>query len=217
MRLRKKKGVEELLTEFPNVITNANEYKGHWGELFLNNHPIHLEIGMGRGGFLTALSKKNPEVNYIGMERVATLVYDAVTRLGDYKPEHLKFIWNNAHNIEEIFAPSEIDRIYLNFSDPWPKQRHVKKRLTHRGFLEKYEEILKPQGEIHFKTDNEGLFLFSLEELKEKNWILKNITYDLHKDHNEDNVMTEYEKRFIAQGKKIFRLEAVSPKKQEAL
>ncbi|NLK97934.1 MAG: tRNA (guanosine(46)-N7)-methyltransferase TrmB [Epulopiscium sp.] len=212
MRLRKKKGVEELLTEFPNVITNANEYLGRWKELFLNDNPLHLEIGMGRGGFLAALSKKNPSINYIGMERVATLVYDAVIKLGDYNPEHLKFIWNNAHNIEEIFAASEIDRIYLNFSDPWPKERHAKKRLTHRGFLEKYELILKPQGEIHFKTDNEGLFLFSIEELKEKNWTLKNISYDLHKENMEDNVLTEYEKRFIAQGKKIFRLEAISPK-----
>jgi len=102
MRLRKKKGVEELLTTFPNVITNSNEYRGQWKELFLNDYPIHLEIGMGRGGFLAALSKKHPLVNYIGMERVATLVYDAVIRLGDIHPDNLKFIWNNALNIEDI-------------------------------------------------------------------------------------------------------------------
>ena len=162
MRLRKKKGVEELLTEFSTVITNPDEYMGRWKELFLNNNPIHLEIGMGRGGFLAALSKKNPSINYIGIERVSTLVYDAVIKLGEYNPNNLKFIWNNAHNIEEIFVPSEIDRIYLNFSDPWPKPRHAKKRLTYRVFLEKYEQILKPLGEVHFKTDNEELFYFRL-------------------------------------------------------
>lgn len=213
MRLRKKKGVEELLLEFPNVITNPNGYIGKWKELFPNQSPIHLEIGMGRGGFLRALSKKHPEINYIGMERVATLVYDAVIKSVDSNPNNLKFIWNNAHYIEEVFMLSEIDRIYLNFSDPWPKPRHTKKRLTNRLFLKKYEEILNPKGEIHFKTDNEGLFLFSIDEFKESGWAINHITYDLHKENNEDNILTEYEKRFIQQGKKIFRLEAISPKK----
>lgn len=215
MRLRRDNRAPEYLKQDKKVILNPEDYKGKWNEkCFENNFPIHVEFGCGKGGFITELAKRNPEINYIAVERAQTVVYKACKKVNQEEeaPSNIRFLYFDVVNCKEIFAEGEVDRIYLNFSDPWPKTRHANRRLTYRSFLEKYSYILKKSGEIHFKTDNKGLFASSIEEFSECNWKMKHVTLDLHNSKMEDNIMTEYEKKFSELGFTINRLEAVNPK-----
>lgn len=211
MRLRRIKGADETVADSPYVIHEVEKQAGKWKEVFGNNHPIHIEIGMGKGQFLMQLAKENPQVNYIGIERYTSVIIKALKKMEAEPLDNLFFICMDASTLEQVFAPGEVDRIYLNFSDPWPKDRHAKRRLTSVQFLARYNTILNPQGQIEFKTDNEGLFDFSLESVKEAGWTLTGCTRDLHHDEsmNQGNIMTEYEQKFSAKGNPIFKLIAV--------
>lgn len=210
MRLRNVVGAHEKLARHDLVINDAKEYKGKWQQLFNNDHAIHIEIGMGKGQFITTLAKKNPHINYIGFEKYTSVLVRALDKIDE--EENLNNIVVVRMDVEEIlnvFEKGEIERVYLNFSDPWPKDRHAKRRLTHKNFLEKYKVILKEDGVICFKTDNKDLFDFSLEEIKNNGWVLSKVTRDLHNsDYLEGNVMTEYEEKFVEKGLPIYRLEA---------
>lgn len=212
MRLRRDKRAPEFLEKHERVILNPKEYKGRWNELFKNNNPIHVEFGCGKGGFIIELAKRNPQINFIAVERAETVVYKACKKVDAKDVENLYFLYFDVSDCEDIFEHGEISRIYLNFSDPWPKKRTAKRRLTHRGYLKKYQNILGESGEIHFKTDNKGLFAFSIEEFSCESWLIKNVTLDLHNSDTEDNIMTEYEMKFSQMGIPINRLEAVKPK-----
>lgn len=209
MRLRNVPGARETIIENQFSIQQPEQMKGKWAEVFQNDHPIHIEVGMGKGQFIIEMARRNPEVNYIGIEKYSSVLVRAVEKLEDFEQDNLRLIRMDAENIEEVFDKDEVDRIYLNFSDPWPKDRHAKRRLTSTRFLERYDNILTPEGRVMFKTDNKDLFDFSLEQVEEAGWILESHTYDLHhSEYNEGNVMTEYEEKFSAQGNPICRLVA---------
>ena len=209
MRLRNVPGARETIIENQFSIQEPEQKKGKWAEVFGNDHPIHIEVGMGKGQFIIEMARRNPEVNYIGIEKYSSVLVRAVEKLEDFEQNNLRLIRMDAENIEEVFDKDEVDRIYLNFSDPWPKDRHAKRRLTSTRFLERYDNILTPEGRVMFKTDNKDLFDFSLEQVEEAGWILENHTYDLHhSEYNEGNVMTEYEEKFSAKGNTICRLVA---------
>lgn len=208
MRLRKDPRAEQYLEESEMVISNPEEYKGKWQALFGNNNEVHVEFGMGKGGFIIELAKQNPNINYIGVEKFETVVYKACKKAErEEATSNLRYLFYNVADCREIFQVGEVARIYLNFSDPWPKKRHANKRLTSYRFLDKYEHILDSKGEIHFKTDNKGLFEFSLNEISKSDWKMKNISLDLHASDMEGNIMTEYEERFSSMGMPIYRLE----------
>ena len=211
MRLRRIKGADETVAESPYVVHEAEKQAGKWNELFGNSHPLHIEIGMGKGQFLMQLAKENPQINYIGIERYTSVIIKALKKMETEPLPNLYFVCMDATNLEQVFAPAEVDRIYLNFSDPWPKDRHAKRRLTSVEFLKRYNAILHPEGRIEFKTDNEALFDFSLESVKEANWKLVGCSRDLHHDEtmNQGNIMTEYEEKFSSKGNPIFKLIAV--------
>lgn len=209
MRLRNVPGARETIIENQFSIQQPEQMKGKWAEVFQNDHPIHIEVGMGKGQFIIEMARRNPEVNYIGIEKYSSVLVRAVEKLEDFEQDNLRLIRMDAENIEEVFDKDEVDRIYLNFSDPWPKDRHAKRRLTSTRFLERYDNILTPEGRVMFKTDNKDLFDFSLEQVEEAGWILESHTYDLHhSEYNEGNVMTEYEEKFSAKGNPICRLVA---------
>ena len=180
MRLRNVPGARETIIENQFSIQEPEQKKGKWAEVFGNDHPIHIEVGMGKGQFIIEMARRNPEVNYIGIEKYSSVLVRAVEKLEDFEQNNLRLIRMDAENIEEVFDKDEVDRIYLNFSDPWPKDRHAKRRLTSTRFLERYNNILTPEGRVMFKTDNKDLFDFSLEQVEEAGWILENHTYDLH-------------------------------------
>ena len=201
MRLRNVKGSRETIAANPYVIKDAEEKKGKWRELFDNDHPIHLEIGMGKGKFLMQLAQDNPDINYIGIEKYSSVLVRALEKREEYEGDNVYFLRMDAEDIPNIFAEEEIDQIYLNFSDPWPKDRHAKRRLTSKEFFARYNQILKKDGVVIFKTDNRDLFDFSLEQVPLAGWKLKNHTFDLHNsEYVEGNVMTEYETRFVNEG-----------------
>jgi tRNA (guanine-N7-)-methyltransferase len=207
MRLRNIKGSREAVAENEYVVHNPEEYKGKWNALFNNNNPIHIEIGMGKGRFIMQMALENPDINYIGIEKYSSVLLRALEKRKEIELTNLYFIRYDAEYLTDIFAGDEIARIYLNFSDPWPKDRHAKRRLTSKEFLRKYDECLKKEGEVVFKTDNRPLFDFSLEEVKFAGWELKDVTYDLHNsEYLPGNVMTEYEERFVSEGVPINRL-----------
>lgn len=209
MRLRNVKGARENIAASEYVIHNPEEYKGKWRELFKNNNPIHIEIGMGKGKFIQTLAKNNPNINYIGIEKYSSVLIRAIEKRNELDIDNLYFIRMDAEEIVDIFGEGEVDQIYLNFSDPWPKDRHAKRRLTSKEFFGRYNIILKTDGVVIFKTDNKDLFDFSVEEIPQANWKLKNVTYDLHNsEFVEGNVMTEYEEKFVTEGKPINRLVA---------
>ena len=210
MRLRKVKGAKEAILASPFVIHDATTKKGHWQQCFKNSNPIHIEIGMGKGRFLTALAKQNPDINYIGIERYDSVLVRALEkRKQEEEISNLFYLCEDAKNITEIFETGEIARIYLNFSDPWPKDRHAKRRLTSTEFFARYDQILAKEGEVMFKTDNRILFDFSLEQVPEAGWSLKDVTFDLHhSEYAKGNIMTEYEEKFSSLGNPIFRLVA---------
>lgn len=208
MRLRNIKGSKEFIEASPYVIQEPEAYKGKWSALFHNEHPLHIEIGMGKGKFIHQLAEQNPEINYIGIEMYSSVLYRALEKREKSELNNLYFLRFDAKYLCDIFATGEVSRIYLNFSDPWPKDRHAKRRLTSSVFLQIYDRILKKDGTIQFKTDNKDLFDFSVQTVRESSlWKIGEITYDLH--HSEfllGNIMTEYESRFVAEGKPICRL-----------
>lgn len=207
MRLRNVKGAREAMIESEYTVNNPEELKGAWRKHFGNDNPIHLEIGTGKGRFLTTLATNNPEINYVGIEKYSSVLIRALEKQEELKLPNLIFIRMDAENVTDIFDTEEVDKIYLNFSDPWPKDRHSKRRLTSRQFLGRYNQFLKKDGVVEFKTDNRDLFDFSVEESKEAGWNMKAITYDLHNSEmNEGNVMTEYEIRFSSEGVPINKM-----------
>ena len=209
MRLKKVKDAKERVEASEYYVNAPGEYKGKWNELFKNSNPIHIEIGMGKGNFIIGMAKAHKDVNYIGIEMYDSVMVKAVEKLKqEEKPlKNLKLVLIDAMKIDEIFE-SEISRIYLNFSDPWPKAKHEKRRLTSKIFLEKYDRIFKGQKQILQKTDNNDLFNFSMVSLVENGYELRNVTRDLHSENVSDNIMTEYEEKFSNAGIKINRLEA---------
>lgn len=208
MRHRNIKGSYEKLELHPKVIQKPNEFKGKWSELFNNNNPIYIEIGMGKGKFIIEQAKSNPNINFIGFEKFSAIIAKALEKIDKEKDlPNLYIIREDAENLTELFDENEIDGLYLNFSDPWPKERHAKRRLTYKTFLEKYAYILKKESNIFLKTDNSQLFDFSFEQIKEFGFNICDIIYDLHRSpYMESNVMTEYEKKFSEQGKKIYMI-----------
>lgn len=206
MRLRNIKGSKEMVANSEFVIQEPKQYKGKWHSLFGNQNPIHIEIGMGKGKFIMEQAIRNPNINYIGIEKYSSVLLRALQKREECELENLYFIRYDAEYINDIFDVEEIERIYLNFSDPWPKERHAKRRLTSKEFLNRYHHFLKKDGLVIFKTDNRELFDFSVEEVKEAGWKMKDITYDLHKsEYFDGNIMTEYEEKFVAEGKPIHR------------
>ena len=209
MRLRNIPGAEEAILNSGYCIKNPEEQKGHWQDCFDKVQPLHIEIGMGKGRFIMDMAALHPDINYIGIERYSSVLLRALQKMEQNPLPNIKFICMDAADVAGVFAKDEVDRISLNFSDPWPKDRHAKRRLTSTRFLERYDNILTPEGRVMFKTDNKDLFDFSLEQVEEAGWILENHTYDLHhSEYNEGNVMTEYEEKFSAKGNPICRLVA---------
>ena len=264
MRLRNIPGSDEVLQQSAYVIKGEGEpdpgqpfatptkWKGHFSEVFGNDHPIHIEIGMGKGHFITQMARLHPEINYIGIERYSSVLVRAVQRIeggrrlwkdvgsgaqeAGYDVEiesakqtestaddqgkdmipNLRFLCLDAALLDQVFAVGEVDRIYLNFSDPWPKDRHAKRRLTYRSFLDIFSILLKKGGKLEFKTDNLELFVFSLSELETSGWKIGYTTFDLHSDEAamEDNIMTEYEEKFSAAGNKICKVVSFPPEEE---
>jgi tRNA (guanine-N7-)-methyltransferase len=207
MRLRNVTGSREMIAESRFVVPEETlkDMPGKWQEIFGNHHPIYIEIGMGKGKFLHTMAKDHPGINYIGIEKYSTVLLRAVQKMEQEELPNLKLIRMDAEEIAEVFGQGEVARIYLNFSDPWPKDRHAKRRLPSREFLARYDHILAKDGLIEFKTDNRALFDFAVEELEPAGWKACAITYDLHADPvmMEGNVMTEYEEKFSAIGNPI--------------
>ena len=232
MRLRNIPRANDVIASSPLVIQDPKAQRGQWKEVFGNDHPIHIEVGMGKGRFITELARKHPEINYIGIERYTSVLLRAVEKLQGKEqaegqeavtaaaniPENLYFICMDATELPEVFAPEEVARIYLNFSDPWPKDRHAKRRLPSRQFLARYDQILKKDGTIEFKTDNRGLFDFALEEIEPAGWRLLMHTFDLHADAElmKDNIMTEYEEKFVSKGNPICKM-VIDRERQERI
>ena len=190
------------------VVSNPAEWKGRWHERFGNQQPIHIEVGSGKGRFVSEMAKRNPHINYIGIELQSSVIVVALDKALEANVPNLQLLHVNGGEVTDYFEENEVDQIYLNFSDPWPKKKHAKRRLTHETFLKAYETVLKPQGEIHFKTDNRGLFEYSLVSFSEYGMLLKQVWLDLHKEDIPWNVMTEYEEKFSAKGNPIYRVEA---------
>ena len=211
MRLRNVPGARDVMAANEYVFTEPEGMAGTWSQVFGNNNPVHIEIGMGKGRFITTLAGMNPDINYVGIEKYSSVLLRAVEKQDEMCLPNLRFIRMDAENITSVFGKEEVNRIYLNFSDPWPKDRHAKRRLTSRQFFARYNEILKSTGRVEFKTDNRPLFDFSVEEVNEAGWKLSVCTYDLHNDEKlmEGNVMTEYEERFSSQGNPICKLVAI--------
>ncbi|MFE6168849.1 tRNA (guanosine(46)-N7)-methyltransferase TrmB [Viridibacillus arvi] len=210
MRLRHKPWAEEFIASHPDIVVpNPEEQKGKWNEVFKNDNPLHIEVGTGKGQFITGMALANPEINYIGIELFDSVIVKAVEKVqAAGQPSNLRLLKVNGSDLEKFFEKNDVDRLYLNFSDPWPKTRHAKRRLTHAGFLSIYENILPDFGEVHFKTDNRGLFEYSLVSMSQYGMKLVYVSLDLHKEMPEDNIMTEYEEKFSAKGQPIYRVEA---------
>lgn len=212
MRLRNIPRAEGVLETHSTVIKDEENCRGHWADVFGNQNPLYIEIGMGKGQFLLELARRNPDINYIGIERYSSVLLRATEKFDMLETPlpNIRFICMDATEIEKVFAPGEVSGIYLNFSDPWPKKRHARRRLTSKEFFARYDKILAPEGRVEFKTDNHDLFAFSLEQVEEAEWKLLYHTWDLHHDEvlNQGNVMTEYEAKFSAQGNPIHKLAA---------
>lgn len=211
MRLRNVRGSRETIAADECVLHDPEEQraqKGHWHELFGNDHPIHIEVGMGKGQFIMTLAQQNPDINYIGIEKYSSVLVRALEKYHTYEGDNIFFLRMDAEEIADVFDENEVSRIYLNFSDPWPKDRHARRRLPSKEFLARYDQILVPDGKVEFKTDNRGLFDFALEQREIAGWNLDGCTFDLHHDENmnEGNVMTEYEEKFSSMGNPIYKM-----------
>lgn len=207
MRLRNIPGSKEVIAESEYVIHEPETVKGKWRRLFGNEKPLFIEIGMGKGRFLMDMAKKYPDIDFVGIERYSSVLLRALQKMDEIeeKPENIRFICMDAKDIPDVFDKGEADRIYLNFSDPWPKDRHAKRRLPSREFLKRFDVILSKDGTVEFKTDNKELFDFAVSELEPAGWKADVITYDLHADKelSKDNIMTEYEEKFSSIGNPI--------------
>ncbi|TWI56919.1 tRNA (guanosine(46)-N7)-methyltransferase TrmB [Halalkalibacter nanhaiisediminis] len=209
MRLRHKPWATEELERHPHiVIQNPSQHKGKWKELFGNDHPIHVEVGTGKGQFLVGMGVLHPDINYIGIEKYDSVLLTAMERVKESEQPNVKFLNEDVGELLDFFSDEEIDRVYINFTDPWPKNRHEKRRLTYKGYLRLYEQLLKRNGEVHFKTDNQGLFEYSLESFANYGMTLHQVSLDLHRSNYKGNVMTEYEEKFSKKGMRIYRCEA---------
>lgn len=207
LRLKNVKNASTIIKKSSFIVLNPQDYKGKWSDFFKNENPIDIEIGMGKGDFIIEMAKQNPNVNYVGIEMYDSVIVRALQKLDNEKLTNLKLIRMDANLINEVFY-KEVNTIYLNFSDPWPKKRHEKRRLTSYEFLKKYDDVFKGLKKIFQKTDNIGLFAYSIESLSTYGYVLKNVTLDLYNNMIEGNVQTEYEKKFKSKNVKICRLEA---------
>ena len=207
MRLRNISGSRDIIAKSPLVIHDPEKAKGKWKEIFGNDHDLQIEIGMGKGKFIYTLAAQNPEINFVGIEKYSSVLLRALQKMEEEPLPNLLFIRMDAENIAEVFENGETDKIYLNFSDPWPKDRHAKRRLPSREYLEIFDKILKKNGVIEFKTDNKDLFDFALEEVSFAGWEIVKKTFDLHHDAEmmEGNIMTEYEEKFSSKGNPIYK------------
>lgn len=209
MRLRNIAGSREIIGESGFVVHSPERQKGNWPGIFGNNNPIHIEIGMGKGRFLMDMAKAHPDINYVGIEKYSSVLLRAIQKMEKEREPlpNVRFIRMDAESVTDVFDREEVGRIYLNFSDPWPKDRHAKRRLPSKEFLARYDLILQKGGHLEFKTDNADLFRFAMGELDAAGWRAKKVTYDLHNDAEmmEGNVMTEYEERFSSKGNPIFK------------
>ncbi|MDR0921403.1 MAG: tRNA (guanosine(46)-N7)-methyltransferase TrmB [Lactobacillales bacterium] len=209
MRVRKRKGSDEYIAENPQwVVTEPTTWRGKWHERFGNDHPIHIEVGSGKGRFITEMAKLHPEINYIGIDIQLSVLSYALDRVIEADIPNVQLLRVDGSELTNYFADHEVDLMYLNFSDPWPKSRHEKRRLTYKTFLATYEQILVLNGEIHFKTDNQGLFEYSLASFSQYGMEIEKVWLDLHTSSYEGNVMTEYEEKFSNKGQRIYRVEA---------
>ena len=209
MRLRNIPGARQRLEESPFVYVETELKKGEWSNsVFKSTAPLHIEIGTGKGRFITQMAKKHPDINYLGLEKYSSVLVKALNKVEADPGENIKLVRMDATDLNMCFEDDEVDKIYLNFSDPWPKDRHAKRRLTSDRFLSQYEKIMKPGGCIEFKTDNTALFEFSLESVRDQGWKLLYHTFDLYGDMEmcADNGPTEYESKFTAKGNKICKL-----------
>lgn len=212
MRRRKKPGAKDELLKLEHMlILNPEGHKGNWKNV-ANNKKIHVELGTGRGQFINTLAEMHREIFFIGIEIKEEILLDAVKKSVDNGLDNIKYLWHDINNIDAIFDEDEVERIYINFCDPWPKKRHSKRRLTHREFLDKYRKILYNNGEIHFKTDGEELFEFSLNEMLYADYLVRDVALNLYREENINTVKTEYEEKFINQEKNIYRLVAKNNK-----
>ena len=205
MRLRNVKDAKKIIESSNYVIKDCKQYKGKFNKLFNNKNEIHIEIGMGKGNFIKGMAEKYPNINFIGIEKFDSVLVRAVQKLENTEIPNLKIIRIDALNIDEIFE-KEITKIYLNFSDPWPKKRHANRRLTSKIFLEKYDKIFKDKKQIQQKTDNKELFEYSIMSFNNYGYIMDDISLDLHKRENLENVETEYEKKFKELGNPIYMI-----------
>lgn len=208
MRLRNIKGADEIIKKSSYLISDYEKYKGNFKSIFNNSNNIEIEIGMGKGNFIIEKARLNPDINFIGIEKYATVLVSALKKLEDVNLPNLRIINMDANFIDDVFL-NEIDKVYLNFSDPWPKKKHSNRRLTSYIFLNKYSNIFKNDRIIEMKTDNMGLFEYSLVSLSENGYVLKQVNLDLYKTDLEGNVQTEYEKKFSSKGMPIYKLVAV--------
>ncbi|MEW9500726.1 tRNA (guanosine(46)-N7)-methyltransferase TrmB [Jeotgalibacillus marinus] len=213
MRTRNKPWAKDRIESHPHYIVHEPESKkGLWAKEFNNTNPIHIEVGTGKGRFVIEMARANPDVNYIGVELSESVIVMALERLIEADLPNVKLLNINANDLTTIFDKGEVARVYLNFSDPWPKNRHEKRRLTFSSFLDLYKTVLPEEGEIHFKTDNQGLFEYSLQSFSAYGLLLTYLSLDLHKSGFEGNIMTEYEEKFSKKGQRIYRCEVRYPK-----
>ena len=214
MRLRRKPWVDEAIHAFDDFVfpkdkPASEEQKGRWSEVFGRSAQLHVELGMGKGDFISQLAQRHPEINFIGIEAQQDVLYSAAKKVRELGLTNVRMLSFDINNIENIFAEHEVDQFYINFCDPWPKARHAKRRLTHVGFLKRYGKLLKKPGKLIFKTDNRPLFDFSLEQFEEAGLKVEDVSFDLHSENRPDNIMTEYERKFSGFGEKINRCEVL--------
>lgn len=216
MRLRKKPWIDEAILDFKDFVYDKSqvigeEKKGQWNALFGRAADLHVELGTGKGDFISQMAQRHPEINFIGIEAQQDVLYYAAKKVKELELTNVRLLTFDINNIENIFSSGEVTRFYVNFCDPWPKAKHAKRRLTHVLFLEKYRTLLQSGGKLFFKTDNRPLFDFSLEQFAEAGLAVEALSFDLHNSSMTDNIMTEYERKFSGFGEKINRCEVVFP------
>ncbi|MGY4689175.1 tRNA (guanosine(46)-N7)-methyltransferase TrmB [Salibacterium sp. K-3] len=212
MRLRHKPWAKDWIRNHPEfVISDPSQVPGGWKDLFGNSRPIYVELGTGKGKFIDEMSRAYPDINFIGMEKYESVLVTGLQRLLHERRDNVRFIHGDVIDLLDFFRENEIERLFINFTDPWPKTRHEKRRLTYKTFLSLYEKVLQNGHDIHMKTDNQKLFEYSLESMSRYGMVLKNISLDLHNSGMEHNIMTEYERKFYQKGQPIYRLEAFYP------
>ncbi|WP_028783500.1 tRNA (guanosine(46)-N7)-methyltransferase TrmB [Thalassobacillus devorans] len=206
MRLRNKPWADDFLRENDHIVVQEPfAHKNEWQTLFPKEQPLHLEIGSGKGQFIAGMGKQHPDINFVGIERVKSVIVGAVKKVIDADTVNVRMVNEKAEDLRELFGENEVDHLYLNFSDPWPKTRHEKRRLTYHTFLEQYQSILKPDGSITMKTDNKKLFEYSLISFSQFGMRLEEVELDLHQLDDPLNVPTEYEEKFAEKGQPIYR------------